>query len=84
MNQIIKGALRPLLIVTKIGARRPANGSWVPAMSRQGLIVHDNLRHLGLDTLDVVNLPLMGGGAGHGPVEESVVEPLTVLAELKE
>ncbi len=89
-NQIIKGALHPysddLLIVTKIGARRPADGSWVSAMSRQELIdaVHDNLRHLGLDALDVVNLSLMGGGAGHGPVEESVVEPLTVLAELKE
>ena len=88
-NRIIKEALHPypdnLLIVTKIGARRPVDGSWVPAMSRQELIdaVHDNLRHLGLDALDVVNLRLMGGGAGHGPVEESVVEPLTVLAELK-
>ncbi|GAA4017891.1 pyridoxine 4-dehydrogenase [Deinococcus rubellus] len=88
-NQIIKDALHPysddLLIVTKIGARRPADGSWVSAMSRQELIdaVHDNLRHLGLDALDVVNLRLMGGGAGHGPGEESVLEPLTVLAELK-
>ncbi len=89
-NQIIKDALHPypddLLLVTKIGARRPADSSWVSAMSRQELIdaVHDNLRHLGLDALDVVNLRMMGGGEGHGPVEESVVEPLTVLAELKE
>ncbi|CAM3184882.1 NADP-dependent oxidoreductase domain-containing protein [Deinococcus saxicola] len=89
-NQIIKDALHPypddLLLVTKIGARRPADGSWVPAMSRQELTeaVHDNLRHLGLDALDIVNLRMMGGGEGHGPVEESVLEPLTVLAELKE
>jgi pyridoxine 4-dehydrogenase len=88
-NRIIREALRPypddLLIVTKIGARRPADGSWVSAMSRQELIdaVHDNLRHLGLDALDVVNLRLMGGGEGHGPAEGSVMEPLTVLAELK-
>jgi pyridoxine 4-dehydrogenase len=89
-NRIIEEALHPypddLLIVTKIGARRPADGSWVSAMSRQELIdaVHDNLRHLGLETLDVVNLRMMGGGEGHGPVEESVMGPLTVLAELKE
>ena len=89
-NQLIKEALHPypddLLIVTKIGARRPADGSWVAAMSRQELIdaVHDNLKNLGLDALEVVNLRMMGGGAGHGPVEQSVAEPLTVLAELKE
>ena len=89
-NQVIRQALDPypddLVIVTKVGARRPTDGSWVQAMSRPELerAVHDNLRHLGLDTLDVVNLRMMGGGAGHGPVEESVAEPLTVLAELKE
>ncbi|EYB68616.1 NADP-dependent oxidoreductase domain-containing protein [Deinococcus phoenicis] len=89
-NQLIRQALHPypddLVIVTKVGARRPEDGSWVPAMSRQELIdaVHDNLRHLGLDVLEVVNLRMMGGGAGHGPAEESVEEPLTVLAELKE
>ena len=89
-NQTIRQALHPypddLVIVTKVGARRPEDGSWVPAMSRQELInaVHDNLRHLGLDALDVVNLRMMGGGAGHGPVEDSFAEPLTALAELKE
>ena len=89
-NQIIWQALHPypdnLVIVTKVGARRPEDGSWVSAMSRQELTdaVHDNLRNLGLDTLDVVNLRLMGGGRGHGPGEESLAEPLAVLAELKE
>ncbi len=89
-NQAIRQALQPypgeLVIVTKVGARRPEDGSWVPAMSRPELqqAVHDNLRNLGLDALDVVNLRMMGGGAGHGPVEESVSEPLMALAELKE
>ncbi|AZI43583.1 aldo/keto reductase family oxidoreductase [Deinococcus psychrotolerans] len=89
-NQILKDALHPypddLLIVTKIGARRPADGSWVGAMSRQELIdgVHSNLKNLGLEALDVVNLRMMGGGEDHGPVEESVAEPLTVLAELQQ
>lgn len=86
-NQIIRQALHPypedLVIVTKVGARRPEDGSWVPAMSRQDLTeaIHDNLRNLGLDTIDVVNLRLMGDG--HGPSEGSLVEPLTTLAELK-
>ncbi|MGO9453324.1 MAG: aldo/keto reductase family oxidoreductase [Candidatus Binataceae bacterium] len=85
-NQIIKRALHPypegLVIVTKVGARRPEDKSWVHALSRQELIdaVHDNLRNLGLDTLDVVNLRV---GAVMGPSEESIEEPLTVLAELK-
>lgn len=86
-NQIIRQALHPypedLVIVTKVGARRPEDGSWVPAMSRQDLTeaIHDNLRNLGLDTIDVVNLRLMGDG--HGPSEGSLAEPLTTLAELK-
>ena len=85
-NQIIKRALHPypdgLVIVTKVGARRPEDKSWVHALSRQELIdaVHDNLRNLGLDTLDVVNLRV---GGVMGPSEESIEEPLTVLAELK-
>lgn len=85
-NQIIKQALHPypdgLVIVTKVGARRPEDKSWVPARSRPELIdaVHDNLRNLGLDTLDVVNLRV---GGAMGPSEGSIEEPLTVLAELK-
>jgi pyridoxine 4-dehydrogenase len=85
-NQLIKRALHPypegLVIVTKVGARRPPDKSWAHALSRQGLIdaVHDNLRNLGLDTLDVVNLRV---GGVMGPSEGSIEEPLTVLAELK-
>jgi aryl-alcohol dehydrogenase-like predicted oxidoreductase len=85
-NQIIRQALHPypagLVIVTKLGARRGEDKSWIPALSRQELIdgVHDNLRNLGLDTLDVVNLRV---GGVMGPTEGSIKEPLTVLAELK-
>jgi aryl-alcohol dehydrogenase-like predicted oxidoreductase len=85
-NQIIKQALHPypkeLVIVTKLGARRPADKSWVHALSRQELTdgVHDNLRNLGLDALDVVNLRVGGMAA---PTDGSIKEPLTVLAELK-
>ena len=85
-NQIIRQALHPypdnLVIVTKVGARRPEDGSWVPAMSRQELTeaVHDNLRNLGRDAIDVVNLRMMGDK----PSVDSLAEPLTVLAELKE
>jgi len=85
-NQIIKQALHPypdgLVIVTKVGARRPADKSWIHALSRQELIdaIHDNLRNLGLDALDVVNLRVGGIAA---PSEGSIEEPLTVLAELK-
>jgi len=85
-NQIIKQALFPypdgLVIVTKVGARRPKDKSWVHALSRQELIdaVHDNLRNLGLDALDVVNLRV---GGFIEPSEGSIEEPLTVLAELK-
>ena len=86
-NRIIKEALHPyrenLVIVTKVGARREADKSWHPAISPEQLTsaVHDNLRNLGLDTLDVVNLRLWGGG--HGPGEGPIEEPLTVLAELQ-
>jgi pyridoxine 4-dehydrogenase len=85
-NQIIKQALHPyrdgLVIVTKVGARRGEDKSWLHALSRQELIdgVHDNLRNLGLDRLDVVNLRV---GGVMGPSEGSIEEPLTVLAELK-
>jgi len=85
-NQIIKKALHPypasLVVVTKVGARRSADKSWIPALSRKDLIdgVHDNLRNLSLDALDVVNLRV---GGMMEPVEGSIEEPLTVLAELK-
>jgi aryl-alcohol dehydrogenase-like predicted oxidoreductase len=85
-NQIIKKALHPyragLVIVTKLGARRGEDKSWIPALSRKDLIdgVHDNLRNLGVDRLDVVNLRV---GGILEPSEGSIVEPLTVLAELK-
>jgi pyridoxine 4-dehydrogenase len=86
-NQLIREALHPyptdLVIVTKIGARRGNDASWIPAFSRQELIaaVHDNLRHLGLDALEMVNLRSMFGI--HGPAEGSLEAPLTVLAELQ-
>ena len=86
-NQIIREALHPyardLVIVTKISAKRGADGSWLPAFSREELIeaVHDNLRNLGLDVLDVVNLRAMF--SVHGPAEGSIEAPLTVLAELQ-
>src|SRR5215472_7648832 len=85
-NQLIERALHPypdgLVIVSKLGARRGADKSWIPALSRQELIdgVHDNLRNLGVDTLDVVNLR-MGGFTE--PSEGSIAEPLSVLADLK-
>ncbi|WP_433971443.1 aldo/keto reductase family oxidoreductase [Tunturiibacter lichenicola] len=85
-NQIIKRALHPypdgLVIVTKVGARRGEDKSWIPALSRQELIdgIHDNLRNLGVDKLDVVNLRV---GGIEGPKEGSIEEPLTVLAELQ-
>ena len=85
-NQIIKQALHPypdgLVIVTKLGARRGSDKSWIHALSRQELIdgVHDNLRNLGLDQIDIVNL--RAGGMAE-PSEGSIEEPLTVLTELK-
>jgi aryl-alcohol dehydrogenase-like predicted oxidoreductase len=86
-NQIIRRALHPyskeLVIVTKLGARRPADRSWQPAISPEDLIagVHDNLRNLGLDTLDIVNYRAMG--AIHGPAEGSIAEQVTALADLR-
>jgi aryl-alcohol dehydrogenase-like predicted oxidoreductase len=86
-NQLIKQALHPypddLVIVTKVGARRGSDGSWPHARSRQEIIdgVHDNLRNLGLDVMDVVNLRL---GGFMGPEDEPFEEPLTALAELKQ
>jgi pyridoxine 4-dehydrogenase len=86
-NQLIRKALHPyadgLVIVTKIGARRGADGSWQPAFSPRELTeaVHDNLRNLGLDVIDVVNLRSMFGI--HGPAEGSIEGPLSALAELQ-
>jgi pyridoxine 4-dehydrogenase len=85
-NQIIKQALHPypdnLVIVTKVGARRGADKSWIPARSPQDVIdaVHDNLRNLGLERLDAVNLRVGGMMA---PTDDSIEEPLTALAELQ-
>ena len=87
-NQLIRKALHPyadgLVIVTKVGARRGEDGSWNPAFSKEDLTraVHDNLRNLGVDALDVVNLRLMFDV--HGPAEGSLEAPLTVLAELQQ
>ncbi len=86
-NQIIKRALHPypegLVIVTKLGARRGADKSWIPALSREELTsgVHDNLRNLGLEQLDVVNLRV---GGFTEPSEGSIAEPLTALADLRQ
>jgi pyridoxine 4-dehydrogenase len=86
-NQIIRKALHPypagLVIVTKLGARRPSDQSWQLAISPQDLIVgvHDNLRNLGLDALDIVNYRVMG--SGHGPEEGSIAEQVMVLAQLR-
>ena len=86
-NQIIREALHPyrddLVIVTKLGARRGTDGSWNPAFSPEELTaaVHDNLRNLGLEVLDVVNLRIMFDV--HGPAEGSIEAPLTVLADLQ-
>jgi pyridoxine 4-dehydrogenase len=86
-NQLIREALHPyptgLVIVTKIGARRGDDASWIPAFSREELIaaVHDNLRNLGVDVLDVVKLRSLFGI--HGPAEGSIEAPLTVLADLQ-
>jgi pyridoxine 4-dehydrogenase len=86
-NQIIRQALHPypggLVIVTKLGARRPPDGSWQPAVSPEDLTagVHDNLRNLGLDALDIVNYRAMG--SVHGPKEGPIAEQVTVLADLQ-
>jgi aryl-alcohol dehydrogenase-like predicted oxidoreductase len=84
---LIREALHPystgLTIVTKVGAVRGADASWNPAIAPADLAsaVHDNLRNLGVDGLDVVNLRLMGDG--HGPSEKSLERPFTALAELQ-
>jgi aryl-alcohol dehydrogenase-like predicted oxidoreductase len=86
-NQIIRQALHPypagLVIVTKLGARRPADKSWQRAISPQDLTdgVYSNLRHLGLDVLDIVNYRAMG--AIHGPAEGSIAEQVAALADLQ-
>lgn len=86
-NQLIREALHPyrddLTLVTKIGARRGTDASWLPAFSAQELTqaVHDNLRNLQLDVLDVVNLRIIF--SAHGPAEGSIEEPLTTLVELQ-
>jgi pyridoxine 4-dehydrogenase len=86
-NQLIREALHPypdnLVIVTKVGAVRGEDASWNPAISPADLTraVHDNLRNLGVDALDVVNLRLMG--RIHGPSEGSLEEPFAALAELQ-
>jgi pyridoxine 4-dehydrogenase len=85
-NEIIREALHPypkgLVIATKIGARRGPDKSWPAALSKKDLTdaVHDNLAHLGLDALDIVNLRV---GGQFGPNEESIVEPLSALADLQ-
>ncbi|WP_322405628.1 aldo/keto reductase family oxidoreductase [Massilia luteola] len=87
-NQLIREALHPyaddLVIVTKVGARRDSQGAWLPAVTAQELrqAVHDNLRHLGLDVLKVVNFRSMLGV--HGPAEGSLEAQVTALAELRE
>jgi aryl-alcohol dehydrogenase-like predicted oxidoreductase len=86
-NLLIREALAPypkdLVIVSKLGARRGADASWIPAMSPDELktAVHDNLRNLGIEVLEVVNLRSMFGN--HGPTEGSIEPPLTALAELQ-
>ena len=88
VNQTIRQALHPypqgLVIVTKLGARRPADKSWQPAISREELTagVHDNLRNLGIEALDIVNYRAMG--SIHGAAEGSIAEQVTVLADLKQ
>nr|WP_275663294.1 aldo/keto reductase family oxidoreductase [Corallococcus macrosporus] len=86
-NELIREALHPyregLVIATKVGAVRGPSGSWEPAFSAADIerAVHDNLRNLGLDVLDVVNLRAMF--SAQGPAEGSIEAPLTVLAELQ-
>ena len=88
-NQIIRKALHPypkgLVIVTKVGARRGNDKSWIHDVTRKNLIdsVHDNLRNLEVDALDVVNLRAWGDN-GQAPGEEPLAEPLSALAELKQ
>jgi pyridoxine 4-dehydrogenase len=86
-NQLIREALHPypddLVIVTKVGAVRGEDGSWLPAVEPKDIErgVHDNLRHLGLDVIDVVNMRTMG--AIHAPAEGSIAKQVETLAELQ-
>jgi len=88
VNELIREALSPypddLVIVTKVGGKRGADASWNPAISPPELVsaVHDNLNHLGLEAMDVVNLRWMGGGA-HGPAEGAIAPQVEALAELQ-
>ncbi len=85
-NQIIKEALHPyakdLVIVSKVGAKRGADASWQKALTRDEIIsgVHDNLKNLGLEAIDIVNLRVGGMNA---PIDEAIEEPLSVLIDLK-
>jgi pyridoxine 4-dehydrogenase len=86
-NQIIREALHPypddLVVVTKVGAVRDANAGWLPALEPDQLkhAVHDNLRNLGSETIDVVNLRIVG--SVHAPSEGSIARQVTALAELQ-
>ena len=88
-NQLIREALAPyrsdLVIVTKVGAVRGDDGAWIHARTPDQLRaqVHDNLRNLGVDALDVVNLRVGGGSDGHSPVPGSIAEPFGALAALR-
>jgi aryl-alcohol dehydrogenase-like predicted oxidoreductase len=90
VNEIIREALHPyppnLTIVTKVGARRGNDGSWQPAQSAEDLAdaVHDNLRHLGVDAMDVVNFRAMGGENGMGRSADSIAEQFGALSKLRE
>ena len=88
-NQLIHEALHPypenLTLVTKVGGKRGADASWLPAQKPGELVsqIHDNLRTLGASSLDVVNLRLFDSGGGHGPSEESIAERFAALAGLQ-
>src|SRR3954451_21535959 len=89
VNQIIREALHPyprdLTIVTKVGARRGDDGPWLPAQSPADLsaAIHDNLRNLGVEAIDVVNFRAMGGRDGMGKSEGSISEQFGTLANLR-
>jgi pyridoxine 4-dehydrogenase len=90
VNEIIREALHPyppgLTIVTKVGARRGDDGSWLPAQSAADLTaaVHDNLRRLGLDVMEVVNFRALGGENGMGKSDDSIAKQFAALAKLRE
>ncbi len=89
VNELVREAFTPadgMHVVTKVGAVRDADGGWVPATDPDQLVaqVHDNLRTLGVDTLEVVNLRVGGGADGHSAVPGSIAERFGALAELRE